>query len=626
LTKKATKKNTKLKNHQLKNNNKKSFLASYSIPISIFLVAVFGILLYSNTFHAPFYYDDYDSILGNPKIKNLSNFFRIPSIMDGAHERFISSLSFALNFRWGNVDVTGYHIMNIGIHIVNSVLVMLIIFSLFKTPALKEKYSHSFQLIIIPIAGLIFVSHPVQIQAVTYIIQRMTSLSTMFYLFSVYLFIITRIFIENNRTILKRNNLLIKISVLSLLLLASAIMGLWSKQIVASLPVMLLVCEYIFFRPQAKFNWKIALPSIIVFVLIVALIIKLNLLPAETEDISRSNYFLTQLSVVINYLKVLILPLNLNLDYEYPLTTTFFDIKTILYLIVIIALFFLAFLLIRKQPLISFSIFWYFIALSVESTIIPIRDLMVEHRLYLPMFSYALLIANVAFLFKPFSRKILLFVILVMFFTNSILAYQRNELWNDPIALWTDTIEKSPHKIRPQFFRGFMFMHNNQIDNAITDFKDVVLRDSTYYRAYDNLGVAFQDKNDYQTAIKYHDKAIKFEPNSPYAYNNRASAYIFLGKYDEALNDLEKAIHISKDYADAYYNFGYIYFAKMQFQDAIKYFSIALELDPSSSEIYNYLAYSYSELGNTGRARDIINTMISKGITPNPGLLKKLKY
>lgn len=625
MTKKTSKKAPGSKNSQHKNNNKKSFLTLYSIPISIVFVAVLGVILYSSTFHAPFYYDDYDSILGNARIKNLSNFFRLPSIIDGAHERFISSLSFALNFNWGTNNVLGYHLVNTGIHIVNSVLVMLIVFSIFKTPALKDKYSSSIKLVIITITGLIFVSHPVQIQAVTYIIQRMTSLSTLFYLLAVYLFINARLVLENNRENLKQTNVIIKLAVLSFLLFIAALMGLWSKQILASLPAMLLACEFIFFRVNAKFNWKIVIPAAVLFAGLVALIINLNVLPAETEDITRTNYLWTQLSVIVNYFKILILPISLNLDYEYSTVTSLFDLKTIACLIFIAAIVYLGFRLIRKQPLISFAIFWYFIALSVESSIIPIRDLMVEHRLYLPMFGYALLIACTAFIFQPKYRNILLAVFFVMFFTNSALTYQRNELWNDPIALWTDTIEKSPHKMRPRFFRGYMYMRNNEIDKAIADFKNVIERDKTYYRAFDNLGFAYQEKKDYQTAIKYHDEAIRLDPTSPYAYNNRACALILLGKFDDAIPDLEEAVKIRKDYTDAYYNLGYIYFMQMKFQKAIENYKTALELDPTYTDIYNYLAYSYSELGQSVKAREYVDAMRAKGITPNPLVLKKLK-
>lgn len=624
MTKRVNKKTKQNRNQQLK-NSKESFLSTYSFQISLLLVAILAIILYSNTFHAPFYYDDYDSILGNPRIRNLQNFAYIPNLFDGAHARFISSLSFALNFHFGGINVIGYHLTNIAIHLVNSILVMLIINSTFKTPVLEEKYTPSNRILIMTIAGLIFVSHPVQTQAITYIIQRMSSMSTMFYLLSMFFYINARLIFEDNRNNFKSVKIIIKLSILFVFLLITTVMGLWSKQTVATLPVMIFVYEIIFFRKKEKFNWKIIIPVFALFLVFLLLAIKFNILPAETDEISRTNYFITQISVIVTYLKILLVPISLNLDYEYQLTTTFLDIKTIGCFLLIIALIIVSLKLIRKQPLISFSILWYFIALSVESSFIPIRDLLVEHRLYLPMFGYALFISCVIFILNPKLRTIALYFLGLVLISYSVLTFQRNKLWNDPILIWTDTMEKSPHKIRPQFFRGFVYMHNKEIDNAIYDFQNVIAKDNKYYRAYDNLGIAYQEKHDYQTALKYHNDAIKIEPNSPYAYNNRASAYILLERYDEAIVDLNKAVEISRDYTDAFYNLGYVYFATKKYEESIKYFTTALELDPTDANIYNYLSYSYNELGNFNKAKEFVELMRSKGITPNHEVLEKLK-
>ncbi|HKN18577.1 MAG TPA: hypothetical protein VJW95_02175, partial [Dissulfurispiraceae bacterium] len=186
----------------------------YNKPfIHILLIAVIGILAYSNTFEVPFMFDDKapnGQIEDNLMIRDLGNFSLALKGHDfgGAEgyifvpRRFVGYLTFALNYKIHGLSVAGYHIGNIAIHIANALLVYFLVLLTFRTPFLKS-HEPPHPSLPLKVGGLgrgvaffsaaLFVSHPIQTEAVTYIVQRFTSLSTMFYLLSVVAFIKARL-------------------------------------------------------------------------------------------------------------------------------------------------------------------------------------------------------------------------------------------------------------------------------------------------------------------------------------------------------------------------------------------------------------------------------------------------
>ncbi|MBI5408914.1 MAG: hypothetical protein HZA14_06075, partial [Nitrospirae bacterium] len=153
--------------------------------VHFLLIITLGLLAYSNTFNVPFQWDEYDYITQNPIVKDASYFIH-PSKAQGLRQydslinRFIGYLTFALNYKIHGLSVTGYHIVNIAIHLINAFLVYFLVILTFKTPNLKESSLKEKSPYIALFSALIFVSHPVQTEAVTYIFQRLASLTALF--------------------------------------------------------------------------------------------------------------------------------------------------------------------------------------------------------------------------------------------------------------------------------------------------------------------------------------------------------------------------------------------------------------------------------------------------------------
>ncbi len=163
------------------------------------LIALVALLAYSNTFQSPFQWDEEDFIVQNPIVRDLE-YFANPSKAKGIdpdyeiflRTRYVGYLTFAVNYQIHGFDVLGYHIVNVIIHILNAVLVYLLVQLTFKTPFLKETTLRNHSGPIALFSALLFVSHPAQTEAVTYIFQRHASFVTLFYIGSLVCYILWR--------------------------------------------------------------------------------------------------------------------------------------------------------------------------------------------------------------------------------------------------------------------------------------------------------------------------------------------------------------------------------------------------------------------------------------------------
>jgi tetratricopeptide (TPR) repeat protein len=277
-------------------------------------------------------------------------------------------------------------------------------------------------------------------------------------------------------------------------------------------------------------------------------------------------YFLTQFSVILTYIRLFILPINQNLDYDYQLYSSFFHLKTFFSFSLLLGILVAGFLLFKKYRLIAFGIFWFFLTLSVESSIIPIsQNVIFEHRTYLPGFGFFLALTGAFFyFFKEQYLKMAVIILLMVAAMNTVLTYQRNKVWLNEHTLWADCIKKSPNKARP---------HNN-------------------------LGVALSAEGKIKEAIDHYNQALRITPDYAGVYNNRGNAYAKLGQYKLAFEDYNQAIRLKPDYADAYYNWGYAYDKLNQYQLAIEYYNQAIRLNPNYARAYINRGVAYLFRGN----------------------------
>lgn len=506
--------------------------------ISIFVLIGVGLIIYANSLLSPFQFDDLPFIQYNARIQDLKN---IPLIWQTHGARPVGSFSFALNYFFGKDNVVGYHIINIFIHILASVMVwwlaqMTLTTRKFKdSPLIKDKNWVALA------SALIFLVHPVQTTAVNHITQRYTSLASLFYLMSLSVYAYARLGE-------KREFYFLGAAVL-------AILGMYTKEIVVTLPFMIVLYEMIFLEEK---GWKGILKGRISLILFLLLLSFLIIVPSfhsfnwegiffskiksqsHTGDIITSwNYFLTQSRVIVTYIKLLFFPASLNFDYDFAVSGRFLETATFLSFLTLGALFLYAFKIYSRNPLVSFGIFWFFLTLLVESSIIPIPYVIAEYRIYLPMAGFSLaLSAGLYFLIKSF--KIFISIILAIVFMFSYLTFQRNIIWQNEITFWQDAVRKSPNKPRPYLNLGASYMLYNDTARALPLFFKVIELDPAFTKAYYNIASIHSQKRQFKEALGYALKAKEINPAD--ADNVRLLYYLYF-----QMNDFDNAMQYGKE-------------------------------------------------------------------------------
>lgn len=547
--------------------------------IHILLITSVGIIVYSNTFKVPFVLDDHYVIAYNPIIKDL-NYFIKPSTAQHFDKnlfeyptfkkRYIGYLTFALNYKIQGLDVTGYHIVNLLIHISTALLVYYFILLSFRTPhmsssSLKERSEH-----IAVIAALFFVAHPIQTQAVTYIWQRVACLASMFYLLSVTMYVKARLTYQSRS---EENAVPVRGRAARSLLyyvpsLVFAMLAMKTKEIAFTLPVSIVLYEFMFFNGNLKKRVLYLIPLFCTILIIPLSLINIDkpfgelintvgeVTRAQT-DVSRFDYLFTEFRVIVTYIRLLFLPINQNLIYEYQIYRSFIDPNVFLSFIFLLSLLGVSILLMYRYRskmtevrLISYGIFWFFITLSVESSVMPIIDPIFEHRMYLPSIGVFTSLITILFLLMGRlknkwwkTQKLSVAFLTVLLVVLSGTTYARNEVWRTDVGLWEDVVNKSPK-------------------SAL---------------AYYNLGNAYRDKGDLINAEKAWRGALEIKPSFTHALNALGNVYYLSGQLEEAKKYYLEALEADIKNGIAHYNLALILEKSNKLEEALRHYKLFIE-------------------------------------------------
>jgi len=353
---------------------------SFRHLIAVGLIAGVALLAYSNTFRVPFHFDDRPNITQNPNVQiRAFTWDSIERLIKNTYKesiRIFSYFTLALNYYFGGLNVFGYHLVNLLIHIASGVFLYGFLLLTFNLPSLKEKYgSISYKVALF--SSLIFISHPIQTQSVTYIVQRMSSMAGMFYLLSLILYIKGRLSTGRPRVLYFGG------------MVVSYLLGVFSKENVAILPLFIGLYEFYFFKGKKVLY-------ILIGTLLVLGAFELILWGKRYMDVIVEGYqyrtftmserVLTQFRIVLYYVTLLVYPhpSRLNLDYDFPISKTIFDPPTtVISMLVIAGVLGYSIWIAKKKPVLSFFVLWYFGNLVLESSIFPL-EMVYEHRLYLP--------------------------------------------------------------------------------------------------------------------------------------------------------------------------------------------------------------------------------------------------
>jgi tetratricopeptide (TPR) repeat protein len=447
-------------------------------------------------------------------------------------------------------------------------------------------------------AACIFIAHPLQTQSVTYIVQRMNSMATMFYLFSLLFFILGRQTKQNRKRWLFWTGCL-----------GSWILALCSKQIAATLPIIILLYEWYFFQDLGKewikknskyFFGLVLLLLLISFIYLGGKPLERILVDYNMRDFTMGERILTQFRVLVYYISLLFYPhpSRLNLLHEFSVSHSFLVPVTTIY-----ALFFLTGLLsvaiyfARRQRLISFCILWFFFNLIIESSVIGL-ELIFEHRLYLPMFGYALVISYLVFSSLQGKPVLILVCSVIVIILLGAGTYTRNGNWADEIDLWSDVLTKNPQSYRAEVNLGNALRHRGLTEDSIIHYRKALAIYPYYSKAHNNLGMALKSLGKRSEGIVHYNLAIKYDPSNAKAHYNLGIAFTELGRLEEAIGHYSRALKIDPYYTKAHYNLGNVYGRREELEEATYHYKKAIEQEPGSAHGYNNLGIILAHQGN----------------------------
>ncbi|CAK8714465.1 hypothetical protein GCAAIG_03820 [Candidatus Electronema halotolerans] len=527
-----------------------------------FLLCFLICLVYFNTLNSSWHFDDEPNILLNSSL-HLTDFY-LKSLADTliSHPdwsnpklyRPISCFTFALNWYFGQDDPTGYHIVNISIHIITAFFLFLVLLQIMRlTDVTKEGEPKNYFIALLGAA--LWAAAPIQTQAVTYIVQRMASLAAMFTILAIYSYLKART--EKN----------IRWAAICVLFFLA---GIGSKENAVILPASLLLLEFSFFShhiSKQKIGW-IAVTS---FVALLAGFFAMHFLfgknllnifdPSrlidsyEARSFTLSERILTEPRIVLMYISQIFVPLvsRLSLVHDIQVSTSLFTPWTTLPAIAtIFTLIALSVIFLKKYPLFAFPVLFFFLNHTVESTILPL-ELIFEHRNYLPSFflflPISLLIAQAIYIPNRLSsvgRFAIIAGTVCFMIISGHATYTRNLAWADEGTLWTDGIRKAPSSPRAAGFLGRWYQKHGQYKKAYYYFKQSL--DKSYlaptpsasrFAAVQSIGDIHYELKQYRAAVSYFTQCLEIKNNNEYCLTKRAESYLQLNLPQKSLHDAE---------------------------------------------------------------------------------------
>jgi Tfp pilus assembly protein PilF len=518
------------------------------ISLLIILLAI-----YSNSFYGEWHFDDYANIVDNPHIQIKS--FSWPEIkhcMFGIYQdrltRPLSYFSFALNYKFGGMDVFGFHVVNFIIHYLAAVFLFLFIYNTLKLPLLREKYS----VIAYPVALLstfFWAFNPIHVTSITYVVQRMASMAALFYIMSMYFYL-------KGRTA-QNSTYPIYFFILSLI---TGFAALLTKENAAMLPVNVLLFDLFLIQGATKENIK-KFSKVLFFPLLLILIIGLiytggfsNALGGyEIRDFSMMQRLLTEPRVILFYLSLLFYPIGsrLTLLYDVEVSRSLFQpwttIPSILLILLIISF---AFYIARKRQLVSFCIIFYFLNHLIEGSIFNL-ELIYEHRNYLPsMLLFIPLAEFIIYIIDYFSyQKIIQLIvalgIVIILVGEGDITYGRNKIISDDFLLWFDNINKSPGLSRPHSNMGSIYFNYNEKEKTLQEYNEAIILNKfgnkeSLAMQKSNLGLIYFEEMKDDLAMDYFKQSSETIPQ--FLQN-----HIYMAKIQIRRNKIKDAEQIIKD-------------------------------------------------------------------------------
>ena len=586
----------------------------YKRYIFVFIALfIFLLIIYGNSFHGEWHFDDKENIVNNinihlkslsyPDIKNTFYF-------NGNISRPFSYLSFALNYYFGGLNVFGYHLVNIVIHYISGVFLFLFIYKTLKLPILSKRYGE-YAYSIALMATFLWAANPMHVLSVSYIVQRMASMAGMFYIMSMYFYLKYRI-----------SDSLGGSGSFFVLCVVSTALAFGTKENAAMLPVILFLFDLFLIQGVSlKAITRSAKVVIIPFLILLGLSVfyvdfSSFLGGYNIRPFTLVERLLTEPRVIILYISFLLYPVDfrLMLLHDIEISHTLFTPWTTLPAILIILLMLgYALYICRKRPLISFCILFFFLNHLIESSIIPL-ELAYEHRNYIPSMLFfvpaAILILNLLD-FLSYKKSIQLAVALgaaFLLITQGQAVFMRNETLRSNLALWEDNVKKAPNLSRTHnnlggeyFNRGFRSKAFQEVSRALelNNYPRLPQRAAIEY----NMGMLYlSEEKDDKAAFHYNNAISICRPGYVAPLYGMAMIELRKGNDKAALDYITKILRENPYHVESLELLSFILLKHGSLESALRESQKALDLSPERTFPLVIMAETSRKKGENSRA------------------------
>jgi tetratricopeptide (TPR) repeat protein len=562
------------------------------------LIVLAALAAYANSFRGPFVFDDLESIPGNPTLRSLTQAWRPPTDQGGISVagRPILNVSLALNWAISGEKVWSYHAFNLAVHLLAGLTLFSLIRRTFALPRLQDKFGEAAAPLALAIT-LLWLLHPLQTEAVTYIIQRAESLMGLFFLLTLFGFVRA---LDSPRPGGWRT-----FSVLACLL------GVATKEIAALAPLLVILYDRTFVSGSFREAWRRHrwqhVSLLATWLPLLGLLGSTGGNRGGTFNFADKSIWvghaLTQFEAVTRYIWLTFWPHPQVFDYGEIAPPALS--QAVLWAVPVMMLAGATAVALWRWPMAGFLGAWVFAILAPTSALPATLQIIVEHRMYLPLAAIMALVVAGAYLLA--GRRIIV-VLLVLAVAEGGLTIRRNEVYRTDVALWKDTVAKRPDNARAHYNLGIILSNlPGQLDEAAAEYQAALRVNPNVPEVHYNLGLVWSRMPGRLTdAAAEYQAALRLRPDYADAHNNLGNAWMSMpGRLNDAIAQFQEALRLKPDYAEAHSNLGNAWTAQPdRLNDAIAHLQEALRLKPGLAEAHNNLGNAWMTM--PGRLNDAV--------------------
>jgi tetratricopeptide (TPR) repeat protein len=456
---------------------------------------VIGTIVYAPASHGPFLFDDLAQPYGRA-----AHGVEAPGHVWLSYVRPALLFSYWVNWRLSGGNTESYHVFNLLCHLINTMLVFFLIQQLITLDRNRDPRDQTNRSHILALLGAgLFLLHPLQTESVSYIASRSENLTACFLLSSYLIFL---------RRAGERMSWGAAAAAVGLFAMAGA-----TKESAVALVPLIVLTDWFFRLGGVRRNWRFygLLGGVGLATTVLAFVVLKNARSAGfgVVGVTWQEYLFTQLRSVLVYLRLFLLPVGQTIDHDFPISRTFLDHGSWLALVALAAI--VVAVLRNRRPwgLISFGILAWIVLLAPTSSVVPIRDPLVEHRMYLPILGLILASVGIVDRLRINTPELILGSIVLLVVLGGV-TYGRNTMWADPAMLWQEAVKLSPRKGRPYMNLASEYLRRGRCRDASAVFAGAPPEWRPDYYALVTWGTAQDCLANYDSAISIYRRAYAF--------------------------------------------------------------------------------------------------------------------